>query len=66
MPVGLTVKIAALFAALEAKDLDELSPVERRKFGELLRYWAELAERVRRVEPHVGVLGALRYGRGDE
>jgi len=47
----------------EAKDLDELSPVERRKFGELLRHWADLAERGRRVGPQVGVLGALRCGR---
>ena len=52
-----------LFAGLEAKDLDELSPVERRKFGDRLRHWDELAERGRRVEPQVGVLGALRCGR---
>ena len=52
-----------LFTVLEAKDLDELSPVERRKFGERLHHWAELAERGRRVEPQVGVLRTLRCGR---
>jgi hypothetical protein len=48
--IGLPVKIAALFGALEAKDLDDLSPVERRRFGELLRHWAELVERGRRPQ----------------
>jgi hypothetical protein len=33
-------------AALEAMrpDIEELSPLERRKFAELCRYWAHLAE----------------------
>jgi hypothetical protein len=37
-------------AALEAMrpDINELSPVERRKFADLCRQWADLAEPLRR------------------
>jgi hypothetical protein len=61
-------KIAA-FEAMRP-DIEELSPVERRKFADLCRRWADLAEPRRPVsgasrigpDPTAGVLLELRRG----
>jgi hypothetical protein len=51
-------KIAALFAAARPEDLDGLTPVERERFGQLCRHWADRAERP--PAPKSGVLAELR------
>ncbi len=60
-------KIAALFNALTREEVDAMPPVERRRFADLCRHWADFAEiRPREVKSQVksrsGVLADL--GRG--
>jgi hypothetical protein len=56
-------KIAALFNALSREEVDALSPVERRRFADLCRHWADFAEiRPRAHAPQSGVLEDLRRG----
>jgi hypothetical protein len=63
MPIAALAKISALFASVQPKDLDELTPAERVRFGQLCRHWAELAERgpreVAKKDGKVGVLDQL-------
>jgi hypothetical protein len=61
MPIA--EKIAALFTVLTREEVDALSPVERRRFADLCRHWADFAEiRPREVKAQSGVLADL--GRG--
>jgi hypothetical protein len=56
-------KIAALFNALSREEVDALSPVERRRFADLCRHWADFAElRPRPRNPLSGVLADLKRG----
>jgi hypothetical protein len=55
-------KVSDLLAALTPADLDELPPVQRRRFADLLRHCAEMAE-TDGDKPKAGVLALL--GRGD-
>jgi hypothetical protein len=65
--MSIAAKIAALFNALTREELDAMAPAERRRFADLCRHWADLAELGRRVEPpRSGVLEALRNSRGHE
>ena len=73
MPITTLDRITALFASLEPGALDQLTPVERERFGHLCRRWAELAERAQHIvdgageapaPPRSGVLADLRDGRG--
>jgi hypothetical protein len=63
MPITALAKISGLFASVQPTDLDELTPVERARFGQLCRHWAELAERGQRQgakkDGKVGVLDQL-------
>jgi hypothetical protein len=65
MPVA--DKIAALFNALTREEVDAMPPVERRRFGDLCRHWADFAElRPRLIEPKSGVLADLKRGLRDD
>jgi hypothetical protein len=57
--------VAALLHALRPEDFDTLPPAERRRFADLARRVAELAE-PRPEPPNAGVLHALRFARGHE
>jgi hypothetical protein len=62
MPIAIAAKISALLNGLTTDQLNELSPVERRKFAEICFHWFQLADRPRKGEPRAGVLSDL--GRG--
>lgn len=62
MPVSVLDKIAALLASLAPDDVNALSPVERRRFADLCRHWAAIAERPSVMPPKAGVLLDLRNG----
>jgi hypothetical protein len=56
-------RIAALFNALTREEVDAMPPVERRRFAEQCRHWADFAElRPRLLEPKSGVLADLKRG----
>ena len=60
-------KIAALFNALTREEVDALPPVERRRFADLCRHWADFAEiRPRELGSQSGVLADLRRGLRNE
>jgi hypothetical protein len=59
MPIA--TKVAALLAALRKQDVDELPPVERRRFADLCRHVAKLAE-PEGDPPKDGVLHDLKAG----
>jgi hypothetical protein len=61
----LASRVAALLDALRPEDFEALPPVERRRFADLARRTAELAE-PRPEPPKAGVLQELRYARGHE
>jgi hypothetical protein len=58
--LGVPGKIAALFAAMETRDLDEMPPAERRRFADMCRHWAAMAEPD--DKPKAGVLALLSRG----
>jgi hypothetical protein len=61
--MSVAAKIAALFNALTREEVDAMPPVERRRFADLCRHWADFAEiRPREVGPQSGVLADLRRG----
>ena len=61
----LAARVAELLGSLTAADIDALPPVERRRFADLCRHWAAVAEPAHKAEvPEGGVLEALRYSRG--
>ena len=63
MPIDLTDKIVALFAALSDEDIAALPPVQRRRLAEQCRHVAERASRDRiGKQPAAGVLADLRRG----
>ena len=51
MPIAIAAKISALLNGLTTDQLNELSPVERRKFAEICFHWFQLADRPRKGEP---------------
>ena len=56
-------KIAALFNALTREEVDAMPPIERRRFADQCRHWADFAElRPRLLKPKSGVLEDLRRG----
>jgi Cdc6-like AAA superfamily ATPase len=57
----LAQKVSDLLNALTTADVDALPPVDRRRFADLCRHVAEIAEREQK--PKDGVLALL--GRGD-
>jgi hypothetical protein len=61
MPIDLTDKIVALFAALSNDDIDALPPVQRRRLAEQCGRVADRAEADAR-QPRAGVLGDLKRG----
>jgi hypothetical protein len=64
VPIDLTDKIVALFAALSDEDIDALPPVQRRRLAEQCRHVAERAQRGIRNgrEPGAGILADLKRG----
>lgn len=64
MPIAIAAKISALLNGLTTDQLNELSPVERRKFAELCYHWFRLADRAGKTTPKIGVLADLDDGRG--
>jgi hypothetical protein len=63
MPIDLTDKIVALFAALSDNDIDALPPVQRRRLAEQCRRVADRAENDRNgKQPRAGVLADLKRG----
>jgi hypothetical protein len=61
MPIDLTDKIVALFAALSNDDIDALPPVQRRRLADQCRRVADRAEAGAK-RPTVGVLRDLKRG----
>jgi hypothetical protein len=56
-------KITALFGALTREEVDAMPPVERRRFADLCRHWADFSDlRPRGADPQSGVLADLRRG----
>jgi hypothetical protein len=60
MPVA--DKITALFNALTREEVDAMPPVERRRFADLCRHWANFADVRPHHGPQSGVLADLRRG----
>jgi hypothetical protein len=67
--------IVTLFAALKPQDFDALSPIERRRFADTCRYWANVAMRLdgeamiaesKTTGHKSGILGALNSHEGCE
>ncbi len=61
----IATKVAALLGTIRREDVEALPPVERRRFADLCRYVARLAE-PQSVQPRAGVLYDLKVGRRDE
>jgi hypothetical protein len=60
-------KTIALLGGLTPADVQELPPVQRRRFADICRHWADLAERrLYDATPKAGVLSDLRARRQDE
>ena len=57
----LAQKVAALLTAITPADVEALPPVQRRRFADLCRHCAELAERDEPA-PKAGVLALLKHG----
>ena len=56
-------KITALFNALTREEVDAMPPIERRRFADLCRHWANFADlRPRGQTPQSGVLADLKRG----
>ena len=63
----LAQKVAALLGALTPADVDALPPIQRRRFADLCRHVAEMAEREEKKElPKAGFFAELADGRGRE
>jgi hypothetical protein len=59
---AMTGNVTALLNTLTRSDVEAMTPAERRRFAELCRHWAGLAERAR-IDPRgSGVLADLRQG----
>jgi hypothetical protein len=54
-------KVSALLDALTPGDVQALPPIQRRRFADLCRHWADLADR-REDAPKTGVLSDLKSG----
>lgn len=54
-------KAVALLDALTPADVLALPPAQRRRFADILKHWAELADRA--DAPKVGVLADLHHNR---
>jgi hypothetical protein len=65
MPIAVAAKISALLNGLTTDQLNELSPVERRKFAELCHHWSRLADRPSKDNPKAGVLYEVKSGRSN-
>jgi len=63
MSIAVAAKISALLDGLSLEQLNELPPVERRRFAALCRHWHHLADRPQKADPKAGVLADLRDGR---
>jgi hypothetical protein len=61
----IATKVAALLGAIRSQDVEELAPVERRRFADLCRYVARLAE-PQSDPPKAGVLLQLKGRCRDE
>ena len=62
-------KISALFNVLTREEVDAMPPVERRRFAELCRHWADFAElrpRLQEAQSQSGVLADLKRGLRNE
>jgi hypothetical protein len=55
--------VTAMLNTLTRSDVEAMPPTERRRFAELCRHWARLAERPRIDQRGSGVLADLRQGR---
>ena len=61
----IATKVAALLGTIRKQDVEGLPPVERRRFADLCRYVARLAE-PQSDPPKTGVLYDLKAGHRDE
>jgi hypothetical protein len=61
----IATKVAELLGAIRRQDVEELSPVERRRFADLCRHVARLAE-PGDAPPKAGVLYDLKDGYREE
>jgi hypothetical protein len=57
----IATKVAALLVTIRRQDVEALTPVERRRFADLCRYVARLAE-PQSAPPKAGVLYDLKAG----
>ena len=53
-------KTVALLSALSPADVQAMPPIERRRFADLLRHWAKLADKS--ATPKSGVLAQIASG----
>jgi hypothetical protein len=63
--MAIASKVAELLGNIRRQDVDELSPVERRRFADLCRHVARLAEPAD-APPKAGVLYHLKGGHREE
>jgi hypothetical protein len=55
-------RLAALMEALTTQDVEATPPALRRRFAQLSRYWAEIADPSKRPPPKSGIFSKLRDG----
>jgi hypothetical protein len=59
---SIVFKIIGMFAALEPRDLNCLAPDTRRRFAQICKHWAEIAEPQRTSLPKSGILAEINNG----
>jgi hypothetical protein len=59
-------KTIALLGGLSPADVQALPPAQRRRFADMCKHWASLAERTGDPVRRVGVLSDLQTRRRDE
>ena len=59
-------KTIALLGGINPADVQALPPAQRRRFADICKHWATLAERPRDSVRKVGVLSDLQARRRDE
>jgi hypothetical protein len=58
----LAVHVADLLERLGRQEVEEMPPVERQRFADLCRHWADVADRPANTRPPAGVLFDLSTG----
>jgi hypothetical protein len=64
--MSLIEKTIALLGGINPADVQALPPAQRRRFADICKHWASLAERSGDTVRRVGVLSDLQARRRDE